>query len=98
MKYCSLHFNFLIPEFFADDHVPAHWRPPSEISKRKIRNIVPIHGGGGGCGQGEGIKKGKIVELAQQVTYPMKVVLVVYSRSRALILGLNQRRKNTKFI
>ena len=43
-------------------------------------------------------EEGKIVELAQQVTYLIKVVLVVYSRSRALILGLNERRKNTKFI
>ena len=40
-------------------------------------------------------KEGKIVELAQQMTYPTKVVLVVYSRSRALILGLNEKRKNT---
>ena len=40
-------------------------------------------------------KEGKIVELAQQITYPTKVVLVVYSRSIALILGLNEKRKNT---
>ena len=43
-------------------------------------------------------KEDKIVELAQQVTYPIKVVLVVYSRSRALILGFNKTRKNTKYI
>ena len=42
---------------------------------------------------GLGGKEGKIVELAQQVTYPIKVVLVVCSRSKALILGLNERRK-----
>ena len=43
-------------------------------------------------------KEGKIVELAQQGTYPIKVDLVVYSRSRALILGLNERRKSTKYV
>ena len=43
-------------------------------------------------------KEDKIVELAQQVTYPIKVVLVVDSRSRAFILGLDKRRKNTKYI
>ena len=43
-------------------------------------------------------KEGKIDELAQQVTYPIKVVSVVYSRRRALILGLNERRKNAKYI
>ena len=42
---------------------------------------------------GLGGKEGKIVELTQQVTYPIKVVLVVCSRSKALILGLNERRK-----
>ena len=45
---------------------------------------------------GWGGKEGKIVELAQQITYPIKVVLVVYSRSRALILGLNERKKKYK--
>ena len=34
--------------------------------------------------------KGKMVELAEQVAYPIKVDLVVYSRSRAIILGLNE--------
>ena len=33
-------------------------------------------------------KEGKIVDLAQ-VTYTIKVLSVVYSRSKALILGLN---------
>ena len=44
-----------------------------------------------------GGKERKIVELAQQVIYHIKVVLVVYSRSRALILGLTERRNNTKY-
>ena len=47
---------------------------------------------------GSGGEEGKIDELAQRVTYPIKVGLVVYSRSRTLILGLNERRKNTKYI
>ena len=33
-----------------------------------------------------------------EVTYPRKVVSVVYSRSRALILSLNERRRNAKYI
>ena len=37
-------------------------------------------------------KEGKIVDLTQ-VTYTIKVLSVVYGRSKALILGLNERRK-----
>ena len=41
---------------------------------------------GGGVARVRG-KEGKIVELTHQVTSSIKVVLVVHSRSRALILG-----------
>ena len=78
-------------------HIPSNVHPGVDFKNLQIspaaqrsnyaRNQVSAGSGLMGLAGVRG-KEGKVVELTHKVTYPVKVVSVVHSRSRALILLL----------